>query len=116
MTILNQPSDIIQYICTFLDKQLLLQLWSTCKCTNKIISERVPITYTIDSLNVGLRLINLFKRVRLEVIEPDDSWIKQLGNYISSLEVSCWSKITDDSFKYLVKLTTLKLTNNYVYL
>ena len=86
----GQPTDILHYLFTYLDQDTVIQVWQVSRRFKHIIADRVPLTFTIKGAGRGLRLVSLFKKVRLEAPyghSLDDTDYKKLGKYLTTLNL-----------------------------
>src|SRR3972149_4052051 len=98
MSLLGQPTDILHYLCTYLNHKTVIQVWHVSRRFKLIVGGRVPLTFTIKDVSKGLQLISLFKKVILETKKNntlDDTSCIQLGKHLTTLNLIDNNTITD---------------------
>lgn len=113
----NQSSDVLAYLFSFLNQHSIIKLRNVSKLFLNIVRNKyyVPVHFTIKSLEQGLQLISMFKKVTFTIkddIRFDDNSLQKLAKNITILNIWNSSTITDEGIRYLVNLTRLSISYN----
>lgn len=114
----NQPSDVLAYLFCFLDTKLVVTLRSVSKLFLLTVSNKcIPLHFNISSLEHGLILISMFKKVTFEIGYSnsfDDSGLEKLAKHITSLVLFSNRKISNLGLRHLINLTYLDVRHNNI--
>ena len=130
--LLWQPTDIIVYLSTFMNTRTKVRVKHTSSRFFKLFRDHVPVTVKINNPKTGLKFVNMFKKLSLEVIIDEvneyragipwgipvtnrefSEWdVHQLAPYITRLCITYGCNITDEMLQHLHNLTYLSVKNH----
>ena len=73
----SQSSDVLQYLCSYLNTTTKLQLWQTSQRFRWLVSERVPIQFWTGSYYIGQEWLKIFKQVKITLLNQWSGWCTQ---------------------------------------